>query len=104
MSEKKLRVFAKAALDSSASPGLHEMYWAAVEDDPDLMALGRQLSGLRDKRQQELANTLRATYTLEEAVSRSFDKGAFEAIAGIVDLIETTVRLTDDGWEWVEEA
>ena len=70
---------------------------------PDVMVLLRKLCRVRDERKGRFEDTTKKTYTTDEVAGRSYDMGALDALSLTIKLIEKTVRLTADGWEWVEE-
>ena len=102
MSEKRIRELAQQSVYESGLSGYIE---EALEEPPDVVRLREKLSALQVKREQDLKNTEAEKYDLDTAIGRAFDKGATEAISGVVKLIDTMfhVRLTDDGWEWTDD-
>ena len=116
MSEKKLwqmaERLAEGYVDEPGNVNPARVAWECAEEarqalsaEPDVVVLGRKLSMMQTTYEAVLDDSLKGSYNLEEAVGRSFDKGALETIKGIKELIESVfhVCLTDDGWKWVEE-
>lgn len=76
----------------------------ALSELPDVVVLGRKLSEMQVIYEGKLANSKKGTYGLEEVAGRSYDKGVLDTVIGIGQLVEAVfhVRLTADGWEWVD--
>ena len=104
MSEKEVRELAKEMAGDFAPPGVRDLCKSLLEAEPDVVVLLRKLSELQAEYETILDNGLKGKYPLEEAVERSFQKGVLDTVIGVKSLIQTVfhVRLTDDGWEWVE--
>ena len=81
MSERRIRELAQQSVYESGLSGYIE---EAIADDPDLVELLRKI--------------------YEFQIRYSLDVPTTDALKLVRRHIEKTVRLTDDGYEWTEEA
>ena len=93
MSEKELREFAKETAGQYAPPGVRELCKALLDKDPDVVAAARVCR----------------EYDPGPAKTRGgklYNEGWRDAVNAVADNLERKYgfRLTDDGYEWTDEA
>jgi hypothetical protein len=98
MSEREIRKFAKDCAGHYAPDGVRKLCRDLLKEEPDLVAL---LQELKDDVQYSvmLQRAYEEDGLTEEAES---EEVAQVHLQGVIDKIEKTVHLTDDGWEWTE--
>lgn len=77
----------------------------ALDDDPDVARLARNLSQLMRQYQDDLGTSEKSRYNIEEVGMRGYKTGVVSALRETIGLIADVfhVRLTETGWHWTQE-
>ena len=103
MSEKELREFAKETAGQYAPPGVRDLCKSLLADDPDVVAGLRHIEDNYRLALIDLRFARRDRATVDEGYARAHERARVWKLLRRWWRKHFHVRLTDGGYEWVEE-